>query len=198
MRRAVISILVAAVCLTSGCAYSVPGKAIAEGPVDTSPPFSVEQPAPTTSSRPSSASPSSKPASDASNVFCGLLSWKDLPYKTSNLADGPTQTGYDPDFDQSCKWQSKQNGLDVGVTLRFRDGKPITLQTTSGTFDVGGRTVTYFDRTNDKQVQPSCVLVLDYAGGGLGIVVIDGSDQFGPICDQGKHVAEVMLAREPK
>jgi hypothetical protein len=40
-------------------------------------------------------------------------------------------------------------------------------------------------------------MVMDYAGGGLGIIVIDGSFRYGPICDQGKHVAEVLASREP-
>jgi hypothetical protein len=120
-----------------------------------------------------------------------------MPYSVPDKKAPPTDQNYDPTYDQSCKWQATEGSLDVGVTLRFREGKPVALQQSTGEYDVGGRKITYFDRTADPEVQPSCVLVMDYAGGGLGIIVIDGSNKFGPICDQGKHLAEALLVKEP-
>ncbi|MBB5955314.1 hypothetical protein FHS29_001895 [Saccharothrix tamanrassetensis] len=189
MRRAVLSVLVAALGLTSGCAYTVNGTPVSAGVLDIEPPFS--------SSTPSSTAESDPPDAGTVGDVCKLLTWTDLPYDVQDKSAGPTDTGYDPQFDQSCKWQTGVDKLDVGVTLRFRAGRPITLEQTNGEFDLGDRKVKYFDRTTDTSVQPSCVLVMDYAGGGLGIIVIDGSARFGAICDQGKKVAEVLKSKEP-
>ncbi|MEU4803679.1 DUF3558 family protein [Actinosynnema sp. NPDC023587] len=189
MRRVVLSLLVAALGVTSGCAYSVNGTPVSAGVLDIEPPFSSGSPDPT--------SESDSPDANAADEYCGLLSWKDLPYEVRDKSAAPTDTGYDPQFDQSCKWQTSVDSLDVGVTLRFRSGRPITLEQTNGEFVVEDRKVTYFDRTTDTSVQPSCVLVMDYAGGGVGIIVIDGSARYGGICEQGKKIAEVLLAKEP-
>ncbi|WP_433264458.1 DUF3558 family protein [Actinosynnema sp. CS-041913] len=189
MRRAVLSVLVAALGLTSGCAYKVNGTPVSAGVLDIEPPFS--------STSPTSTSESGPPDADPVGDICKLLTWQDLPYDVRDKSAGPTDTGYDPQFDQSCKWQTSVDRLDVGVTLRFRAGRPITLEQSSGEFDLGDRKVKYFDRTTDTSVQPSCVMVMDYAGGGIGIIVIDGSSRFGAICDQGKKVAEVLKAKEP-
>jgi hypothetical protein len=191
MRRVVLSLLVAALGV-SGCAYKVNGTPVA-GVLDVDPPFSSAPPTPTSTS--TSGSP--KPDKNVGDI-CKLLTWRDLPYDVRDKSAPPTETGYDTTFDQSCKWQTSVDHLDVGVTLRFRGGRPITLDSSNGSFDVGGRKLTYFDRTTDTTVQPSCVLVMDYAGGGIGIIVIDGSARFGAICDQGKKVAEVLLSKEPK
>lgn len=200
MRRPVISLLVAVLGLTSGCAYSVQGTPVGAQVFDVESPFTTEPAAPSTTSptRGSSTPPSN--GSDVGRIgdICSFIGWKDLPYQVSTPSAPPTAKGYDETYEQSCKWQTKSGDLDVGVTLRFREGKPLTLQQSTGEFEVGGRKVTYFDRTDDTEVQPSCVLVLDYAGGGLGVIVIDGSSKYGPICDQGKHVAELLLAKEPK
>ncbi len=190
MRRVVLSLLVVALGLTSGCAYTVHGTPVSAGVLDIEPPFSSSEPTPTTES----GEPRTDPASD----YCKLLTWKDLPYEVRDKAGPPTDTNYDPTFDQSCKWQTTVDRLDIGVTLRFRAGRSITLEQSNGEFQVGDRKVTYFDRTTDTSVQPSCVLVMDYAGGGVGIIVIDGSARFGAICEQGKKVAEVLLTKEPK
>ncbi|MFE9745433.1 DUF3558 family protein [Saccharothrix saharensis] len=192
MRRVVISLLVAAFGLTSACAYTVNGTPVAEQMLDVDPPFTSAKPTPT-----GSADPTDEPTGDVEDI-CALMGWKDLPYDVPDKNAKPTETGYDDAFDQSCKWQTSVGSLDVGVTLRFREGRAITLEQSNGEFDLGDRKVTYFDRTTDTSVQPSCVLVMDYAGGGLGIIVIDGSARFGAICDQGKKVAEVLLAKEPK
>jgi hypothetical protein len=192
MRRVVISLLVAAVGLTTACSYTVRGAAVSAELPDVDPPFSATKasPATTTSARPSG-------GADPVGDICALVGWKDLPYDVPDKNAAPTDTGYDPEFDQSCKWQTSVDHLDVGVTLRFRAGRAITLEKTNGEYDVDGRKVTYFDRTTDPAVQPSCILVMDYAGGGIGIIVIDGSARFGAICDQGKKVAEVLLSKEP-
>ncbi|MEV0681942.1 DUF3558 family protein [Actinosynnema sp. NPDC050436] len=189
MRRVVLSLLAAALGLTSGCAYSVNGTPVSAGVLDIEPPFTSGTPDPTAES----GSPDDEPVDD----LCKLLSWKDLPYDVRDKSAAPTDTGYDQQFDQSCKWQTAVDSLDVGVTLRFRAGRSITLEQNNGEFQLADRKVTYFDRTTDTSVQPSCVLVMDYAGGGVGIIVIDGSARFGAICDQGKKVAEVLLSKEP-
>ncbi|MFI9010210.1 DUF3558 family protein [Actinosynnema sp. NPDC053489] len=191
MRRVVISLLVAAFGLTSACAYTVNGTPVAEQVLDVDPPFTSANPTPT-----GSADPSDEPTGDVGDI-CSLIGWKDLPYEVPDKNAKPTETGYDTTFDQSCKWQTSVGSLDVGVTLRFREGRSITLEQSNGEFDLGDRKVTYFDRTTDTSVQPSCVLVMDYAGGGIGIIVIDGSARFGAICDQGKKVAELLLQKEP-
>jgi len=198
MRRPVISLLVGVLGLASACSYSVQGTPVEAQVFDIESPFTVERSAPPTTS--STGVPPSTSGSDVGKVgdICAFISWKDLPYKVSTPTAPPTAKGYDETYEQSCKWQTKAGDLDVGVTLRFREGKPLTLQQSTGEFQVGDRKVTYFDRTDDTEVQPSCILVLDYAGGGLGIIVIDGSSDFGPICDQGKKVAELLLAKEPK
>lgn len=178
--------------LVSGCSYAVQGQPVGAGVLDVEPPFSSERP-----TQPSGSEDPSEPIDGEAGRVCSVLTWKDLPYPDTDAASPPTQINYDSTFDESCKWQTKSGTTEVGVSLRFREGKQIKLEKTSGTFDVKGRTVTYFDRTDDPEVQPSCVLVMDYAGGGLGIIIIDGSDKFGSICDQGKHVAEVMMNKEP-
>ena len=191
MRRVVISLLVAAFGLTSACAYTVNGTPVAEQVLDVDPPFTSAQPTPT-----GSADPSDEPAADVGDI-CALIGWKDLPYDVPDKNAEPTETGYDDAFDQSCKWQTSVGTLDVGVTLRFRAGRPITLEQSNGEYELGDRKATFFDRTTDTSVQPSCVLVMDYAGGGIGIIVIDGTARFGAICDQGKKVAEALLEKEP-
>jgi hypothetical protein len=207
MRRAVISLLVVVLGLTSGCAYSVQGAAVAEQQLTADTPFSPELEStdpsypsdPSSESTPPSTSPSDPDApADPVKNLCALMGWSDLPYTGTDKNAPPTDRDYDPTYDQSCKWQTKSGDLDVGVTLRYRAGKPVALQENSGEYDLNGRKVTYLDRTSDTEVQPSCVLVMDYAGGGLGIIVIDGSNKFGAICDQGKHLAEVLIAKEPK
>ncbi|MGM1064757.1 DUF3558 family protein [Saccharothrix sp. Mg75] len=195
MRRVVISLLVAVLGLTGACAYTVNGTPVAEQVLDVDPPFtSGSEPTPTDEDDPSS---TSDPDAGQVGDICALISWKDLPYEVEDKNAEPTETGYDTTFDQSCKWQTSVGSLDVGVTLRFREGKTITLEQSNGEFEVGDRKVTYFDRTTDTTVQPSCVLVMDYAGGGIGIIVIDGTARFGGICDQGRKVAEVLLEKEP-
>jgi hypothetical protein len=198
MRRVVISLLVVAFGLTSACAYTVNGTPVAEQVLDVDPPFTSTKPTPTGSGKSSTKpSPSTSRAPSAVGDICALIGWKDLPYDVPDKGAKPTDTGYDTSFDQSCKWQTSVDSLDVGVTLRFREGKAITLEQSNGEFDLADRKVKYFDRTTDTSVQPSCVLVMDYAGGGIGIIVIDGSARFGAICDQGKKVAEVLLSKEP-
>ncbi|MDQ2586090.1 DUF3558 family protein [Saccharothrix yanglingensis] len=195
MRRVVISLLVAVLGLTGACAYTVNGTPVSEQVLDVDPPFtSGTEPTPTDDDDPSS---TSDPDTGSVGDICALIGWKDLPYEVEDKNAEPTETGYDSTFDQSCKWQTSVGSLDVGVTLRFREGRTITLEQNNGEFQVGDRKVTYFDRTTDTTVQPSCVLVMDYAGGGIGIIVIDGTARFGGICDQGRKVAEALLEKEP-
>ncbi|GLZ30232.1 hypothetical protein Lesp02_24220 [Lentzea sp. NBRC 105346] len=181
------------VLLVSGCSYAVQGKPVGGDVLNVSPPFSEERPTPS----PSDSNDPTSPIDGEAGRVCSVLQWKDLPYKNTNPTGPPTQINYDSTFDESCKWQTKEGSTEVGVSLRFREAKPITLEKTTGTYDVKGRKVTYYDRTDDPEVQPSCVLVVDYAGGGLGIIVIDGSNKFGSICEQGKHIAEIMMSKEP-
>ncbi|PRY34354.1 DUF3558 family protein [Umezawaea tangerina] len=210
MRRALISLLVVVLGLTTGCAYTVRGTPVAEQRLDIDSPFSTdsgndpsssvdpsESAPPTTSGSGTPPTSSSDTPADPVSNLCGLVGWGDMPYTGTDKAGPPTDRDYDPTYDQSCKWQTKSGSLDVGVTLRYRAGKPLALQQNTGEYDLNGHKVTYLDRSTDAEVQPSCVLVLDYAAGGLGIIVIDGSNKYGPICDQGKHLAEVLLSKEP-
>jgi hypothetical protein len=201
MRRVLVSLLVVVLGLTSACSVSVRGTAVSGGPLDIDSPFSTTPSDDPTSPSSPSASRSSTPPTSTSGTstvsLCSLIGWTDMPYNVADKKAPPTDQDYDTTYDQSCKWQTTEGSLDVGVTMRFREGKPVSLQQSTGEYDVGGRKITYFDRTTDPEVQPSCVLVMDYAGGGLGIIVIDGSTKFGPICDQGKHVAEALLVKEP-
>jgi uncharacterized protein DUF3558 len=209
MRRAVISLLVVVLGLTSGCGATVRGTPVAEPALNIDSPFSPDtgedSTDPTYSDPPTSGSdyPSTTESAPDTPVdpvknLCALVGWADMPYTVPDKTAPPTDRDYDSTYDQSCKWQTKAGTMDVGVTLRYRAGKPVALQESSGEYDLTGHKVTYLDRTTDAEVQPSCVLVMDYAGGGLGIIVIDGSNNYGAICDQGKHLAEVLLAKEPK
>ncbi|GAA3879667.1 hypothetical protein GCM10022243_50410 [Saccharothrix violaceirubra] len=195
-----IPFLVAALAVVGGCSYKVNGAPVSTAPLEVEPPFGGEDPSSTEETDPSSTDspdPSGSAEPSAVGDVCSLIGWKDLPYDVPDKNAKPTDTGYDSSFDQSCKWQTHVDDLDVGVTLRFRESRTITLKDATGEVEVGGRKVAYSDRTTDTEVQPSCVLAMDYAGGGIGIIVIDGSARFGAICDQGKRVAELLLGKEP-
>ena len=129
--------------------------------------------------------------------MCAALKWTDLPYPGAKTETPPTQINYDSTFDQSCRWTTKIDDVDVGVSLRWREGREIKIERTTGEYDVKGKKVTYLDRADDPEVQPTCVLVVPYGGGGLGIIVIDSTGKFGTVCEQGRKVAEVLLEREP-
>ncbi|KAA2259458.1 DUF3558 domain-containing protein [Solihabitans fulvus] len=210
MRRAVVLVLLAMTgVLVGACAKPIPGTPVAlHGGIVSSldPGFPTDD-----SSTPSSTSgsPSTPPSSGSQSGtpsavvnVCSLLKWTDLPYKGTDSQPSPTDTNVDTTFDQSCRWQTSVDNLDVGVSLRYRIGKSLTMKQTSGTYDVDGRKVTYYDNTSGtgtgSKVQPSCVLTMDYVGGGLGIIIVDGTFRYGTVCEQGKAVAQVMLAKEPK
>ncbi|GAA3668310.1 hypothetical protein GCM10022267_63580 [Lentzea roselyniae] len=193
MRRLVL--LLAVLLLASGCARTmVGGSPVAQAPLDAGSPFDQES-----STDPSaSEDPSAEPAPIDGEVqgVCAKLKWTDLPYPGAKADTPPTQINYDSTFDQSCRWTTKIDKVEVGVSLRFREGRQITIERTTGDWDVKGRKVTYLDRSGEQDVEPSCVLVVPYEGGGLGIIIIDSSDKFGAVCDQGRKVAEVLIDRE--
>ncbi|RAS60749.1 hypothetical protein C8D87_111168 [Lentzea atacamensis] len=193
MRRLVL--LLAVLLLASGCARTmVGGSPVAQAPLDAGSPFDQES-----STDPSaSEDPSAEPAPIDGEVqgVCAKLKWTDLPYPGAKADTPPTQINYDSTFDQSCRWTTKIDNVEVGVSLRFREGRQITIERTTGDWDVKGRKLTYLDRSGEQDVEPSCVLVVPYEGGGLGIIIIDSSGRFGAVCDQGRKVAEVLIDRE--
>jgi len=192
MRRLVL--LLAVLVLASGCAgKTVDGTPVAQAPLDATSPFDQAQ----GSTEPSSTEdPQVAPIDGEAKGVCAKLRWTDLPYPGAKAETPPTQINYDSTFDQSCRWTTKIDKIEVGVSLRFREGKQITIERTTGDWDVKGHKVKYLDRSNEPDVEPSCVLVVPYDGGGLGIIIIDSSGKFGTVCDQGRKVAEVMIDRE--
>jgi hypothetical protein len=193
MRRLVL--LLAVLVLASGCARTIlQGSPVAQAPLDASSPFDQQSSAdPSTSAEPD---PQTAPIDGEVQGVCAKLKWTDLPYPGAKAETPPTQINYDSTFDQSCRWTTKVDNVEVGVSLRFRESRQITIERTTGDWDVKGHKVTYLDRSNEPDVEPSCVLVVPYAGGGLGIIIIDSSGKFGAVCDQGRKVAEVLIDRE--
>jgi hypothetical protein len=192
MRRLVL--LLAVLVLASGCAgKTVEGTPVAQAPLDATSPFDQDQ----VSTDPSSTEdPQVAPIDGEVKGVCAKLRWTDLPYPGAKAGTPPTQINYDSTFDQSCRWTTKIDKVEVGVSLRFREGRQITIERTTGDWDVKGHKVSYLDRSNEPDVEPSCVLVVPYDGGGLGIIIIDSSGKFGTVCDQGRKVAEIMIDRE--
>ncbi|NGY57939.1 DUF3558 domain-containing protein [Lentzea sp. NEAU-D13] len=193
MRRLVL--LLAVLVLASGCARTtVEGTPAAQAPLDAESPFDKESSTdPSASGEPD---PETAPIDGEVQGVCAKLKWTDLPYPGAKAETPPTQINYDSTFDQSCRWTTKIENVEVGVSLRFREGRQITIERTTGDWDVKGHKVSYLDRSSEEGVEPTCVLVVPYDGGGLGIIVIDSSGKFGTVCDQGRKVAEVLIDRE--
>ncbi len=197
MRRLVL--LLAVLVLVSGCAgKTIEGSPRAQDVLDVVSPFDQEAPS---SDEPDTGDPvedpDTAPIDGEVQGVCAVLKWTDLPYPGAKEDTPPTQVNYDSTFDQSCRWTTKVDNAEVGVSLRFREGRQITIERTTGDYDVNGQKVTYLDRSDDPEVQPTCVLVAPYDGGGLGIIVIDSTGKFGSVCEQGRKVAETMLSRSP-
>lgn len=193
MRRLVL--LLAVLVLASGCARTtVEGSPAAQAPLDAESPFDKEGSTdPSASEEPD---PETSPIDGEVQGVCAKLKWTDLPYPGAKAETPPTQINYDSTFDQSCRWTTKIENVEVGVSLRFREGRQITIERTTGDWDVKGHKVSYLDRSSEEGIEPTCVLVVPYDGGGLGIIVIDSSGKFGTVCDQGRKVAEVLIDRE--
>lgn len=193
MRRLVL--LLAVLVLVSGCSRTtIDGTPAAQAPLDAQSPFDKESSSdPSASDEPD---PSSAPIDGEVQGVCAKLKWTDLPYPGAKAETPPTQINYDSTFDQSCRWTTKIEDVEVGVSLRFREGRQITIERTTGDWDVKGHKVSYLDRSSEEGIEPTCVLVVPYDGGGLGIIVIDSSGKFGSVCDQGRKVAEVLIDRE--
>ena len=193
MRRLVL--LLAVLVLASGCARTtIEGSPAAQAPLDAESPFDKESSTdPSTSGEPD---PETAPIDGEVQGVCAKLKWTDLPYPGAKAETPPTQINYDSTFDQSCRWTTKIENVEVGVSLRFREGRQITIERTTGDWDVKGHKVSYLDRSSEEGIEPTCVLVVPYDGGGLGIIIIDSSGKFGTVCDQGRKVAEVLIDRE--
>ncbi|WP_285646471.1 DUF3558 family protein [Lentzea sp. NBRC 102530] len=198
MRRLVL--LLAVLVLASGCARTtVEGSPVAQPVLDVASPF--EQKDPGTDSSESEdpdnpEDPENAPIDGEITPTCAKLKWTDLPYPGAKAETPPTQINYDSTFEESCRWTTKVDNVEVGVSLRVREGKQITIERTTGEWDVKDHKVSYLDRTGEEDVEPSCVVALPYNGGGLGIIVIDSTGKFGSVCDQGRKIAEVMIDRE--
>jgi hypothetical protein len=193
MRRLVL--LLAVLVLASGCARTtVGGTPVAQPPLDAASPFDKESSTdPSASEEPA---PETAPIDGEVQGVCAKLKWTDLPYPGAKPETPPTQINYDSTFDQSCRWTTKIDNVEVGVSLRFREGRQIKIERTTGEWDVKSHKVSYLDRSDEEGIEPSCVLVVPYDGGGLGIIIIDSSGKFGTVCDQGRKVAEVLIDRE--
>lgn len=203
MRRLVL--LLAVLVLASGCARTtVEGSPVAQRPLDVTSPFDQEgstdpstDPGTDPSTDPSeSTEPGTAPIDGEITPVCAKLKWTDLPYPGAKAETPPTQINYDSTFEESCRWTTKVDDVEVGVSLRYREAKQITIERTTGEWNVKDHKVMYLDRSDEPDVDKSCVVALPYAGGGLGIIVIDSSGKFGTVCDQARKVAEVMIDRE--
>ncbi|MFD4641131.1 DUF3558 family protein [Lentzea sp. NPDC058436] len=199
MRRLVL--LLAVLVLASGCARAtVEGSPVAQKPLDVTSPFDQEgstDPSTDPGTDPSaSEDPENAPIDGEVTPVCAKLKWTDLPYPGGKAETPPTQINYDSTFEESCRWTTKVDDVEVGVSLRFREAKQITIERTTGEWDVKEHKVSYLDRSDEPDVEPSCVVAMPYNGGGLGIIVIDSSGKYGSVCDQARKVAEVMVDRE--
>ncbi|WP_439661306.1 DUF3558 family protein [Lentzea sp. HUAS TT2] len=195
MRRLVL--LLAVLVLASGCARTtIGGSPVAQEPLDVSSPFDQEGSTDPSTEPTESEDPENAPIDGEITPNCAKLKWTDLPYPGAKAETPPTQINYDSTFEESCRWTTKIDNVEVGVSLRFRDGKQIKIERTTGEWDVKDHKIAYLDRSGEQDVEPSCVLALPYNGGGLGIIVIDSSGKFGDVCAQGRKVAEVMIDRE--
>ncbi|MCR3753498.1 DUF3558 domain-containing protein [Lentzea californiensis] len=195
MRRLVL--LLAVLVLASGCARAiVEGSPVAQAPLDVTSPFGEEGSTDPSTEPSESEDPESAPIDGEITPNCAKLKWTDLPYPGAKAETPPTQINYDSTFEESCRWTTKIDGVEVGVSLRYRDSKQIKIERTTGEWDVKDHKIAYLDRSGEQDVEPSCVLALPYNGGGLGIIVIDSSGKFGDVCEQGRKIAEVMIDRE--
>jgi hypothetical protein len=195
MRRLVL--LLAVLVLASGCARAtVGGSPVAQAPLDVTSPFDQAGSTDPSTDPSESQDPGNSPIDGEITPTCAKLKWTDLPYPGAKAETPPTQINYDSTFGESCRWTTKIDNVEVGVSLRYREGKQITIERTTGDWDVKGHKVMYLDRSGEQDVEPSCVLALPYNGGGLGIIIIDSSGKFGSVCDQGRKVAEVLIDRE--
>ncbi|MET9224963.1 DUF3558 domain-containing protein [Lentzea sp. NPDC003310] len=196
MRRLVL--LLAVLVLASGCARAiVEGSPVAQAPLDVTSPFDQDGSSSDPSTEPTeSEDPETAPVDGEITPTCAKLKWTDLPYPGAKAETPPTQINYDSTFEESCRWTTKVDDVEVGVSLRVRDGKQIKIERTTGEWDIKEHKVSYLDRSGEPEVEPSCVLTLPYNGGGLGIIVIDSTGKFGGVCDQGRKIAELMIERE--
>lgn len=172
-----------------GCAKTVQGNALSgPEPVRTRTTTPTENPL-------ESAPPSAPPKME--QKLCSLLTFDDLPFKSQgdNAQQPIAQTNIDEDFDQSCRWtyEIQKPQIKVGAQLYYRKTRDLTVKDPTGSFTVGGRQLTY------AQTGPtSCVLSMKYSDGHVGVGVIDGSGLFGPQCEMGKKLAEIIVTREPQ
>ena len=195
MRRLVL--LLAVLVFASGCARAVvEGSPVAQAPLDVTSPFDKEGSTDPSAEPSESEDPETAPIDGEITPHCAKLKWTDLPYPGAKAETPPTQINYDSTFEESCRWTTKVDDVEVGVSLRYREAKQITIERTTGEWNVKDHKVMYLDRSDEPDVEPSCVVALPYAGGGLGIIVIDSSGKFGTVCDQARKVAEVMVDRE--
>jgi hypothetical protein len=181
--------------LTAACGQRIQGTALADPGAVLSTTTSTPSTTKTTDNPLESAPPSGAPAME--QKLCKLLTFDDLPFKSqgANATTPLNDTNISTDFDQSCRWTYEilQPKTKVGVQLYYRKTRSLTVKDPTGTFTVAGRSVPY-----QQAGDTSCVLSLKYADGNVGIGVIDGSKLFGPQCELGKHVAEVIIPREPQ
>ncbi|MEV4315772.1 DUF3558 family protein [Actinocrispum sp. NPDC049592] len=197
MRKSMVTGLLLVAALTAACGQKVQGSPLAD------PQALVDSP---TSSSPSSGStkPSagpldSPPATDAPAMeqkLCKLLTFDDLPFKDqgANATQPTANTNINADFDQSCRWTYEIGTpqTKVGVQLYYRKTRSLAVKNPTGTYTVAGRPVSY-----QQSEDASCVLSMKYSDGNVGIGVIDSSQLFGPQCELGRKVAEIIIPREP-
>ena len=176
--------------VAAGCAQPVQGTAVGGAePVRT-------PPATTTTENPLESAPPSAPPGMPQKL-CALLTFDDLPFRAQggNAQNPVAQTNIDADFDQSCRWtyEIQSPKVKVGAQLYYRRTRDLTVKDPAGSYTVGGRKLEY------AQTGPtSCVLAMKYSDGNIGIGVIDGSGLFGPQCEMGRKLAELLLTREPQ
>jgi hypothetical protein len=176
--------------VAAGCAQPVHGT-----------PLSVAEPVQpksttttTTSENPLESAPPSAPPKMPQKL-CDLLKFEDLPFREAGNAQNPVaQTNIDTDFDQSCRWtyELQAPAVKVGAQLYYRKTRALTVKDPAGSYTVGGRKLEYA-----QTGETSCILAMKYSDGNIGIGVIDGSGLFGPQCELGRKLGELLLTREP-
>jgi Protein of unknown function (DUF3558) len=194
VRKSIVAGLLLVGVLATGCGQRVSGSPQAD------PEALVAASEPSAPPTKKSAGPlDSAPATDAPAMeqkLCKLLTFDDLPFKDqgANASAPKADTNINPDFDQSCRWtyEIAKPAMKVGVQVYYRKSRSLAVKDPTGSYSVAGRTVSYAQSADN-----SCVLSLKYSDGNVGIGVIDGSGLFGPQCELGKKIAEIIIPREP-
>ncbi|MGH3629176.1 MAG: hypothetical protein ACRDRL_17275 [Sciscionella sp.] len=192
MRSGRLTLIIAIAVLLSGCAATVGGTAQpAPGP----PPRRTVLGSPSPATSPPSTGAAAQPGGFD---LCHLLAARDLPYAGKGAVSlGSVRRNVNPDYEQSCEYAYGLHGKQVEVLLLFHPNRAVTIKHPAGHYRAGSHAVYYRPVPAEHGASPGCALAMDYAGGGLGVGVSDGTGAFGTPCVQGRAITALLAQREP-